>query len=190
MLLSLMTISCILGGKMIDEYDITLAVKEWLLDKGWEMVAFNPPGSQGTFTIPNPSKDPRYRGQSGSEAPDIIAIKNNTNILIVECKPQYNEKDIQKLIYLKENKERVDLLIRLLEGVCLANDVPFKSPPNIILAKAHGGEEKLMDSVHTFKVTVKDGWNSKSIDPSKDPYDFMHVEFKTSDERIKEIVEE
>ena len=72
----------------IREYAITYAVKNYLLSKNWDVIAYNPPGSQGTFTIPNPSKDGGFRGQTGSESPDIIAIKSGL-VMVVECKTTF-----------------------------------------------------------------------------------------------------
>lgn len=174
---------------MIDEYDVTFAVKEWLLEHKWNVVAFNPPGAQGTFTIPNPSKDPKYRGQSGSESPDIIAIKDESNVLIVESKPCFNQDDMDKLQNLKNNKERMILLIQLLEKVCKANNVPFKKPVKVIIAKAHGGQDTLIIEMQTFLVSVDNKWNPHRIDPKIDPYKFMKVIFRESNKAIGEIIE-
>ncbi|MEA2054010.1 MAG: hypothetical protein U9O96_02665 [Candidatus Thermoplasmatota archaeon] len=173
---------------MIDEYDVTFAVKEWLSKHGWVVVAFNPPGSQGTFTIPNPAKDPRYRGQTGSVSPDIIAIKNANYVLIIESKPAYNQKDTEKLLNLYKNKERMNLLIDLLEKVCQANNVPFKKPAKIILAKAHGGQNTLRMDMLTFLVSTDNKWNPTRIDPTIDPFKFMKVIFRKSNRAIGEIV--
>lgn len=173
---------------MVNEYDVTFAVKEWLLENGWEVVAFNPPGAQGTFTIPNPSKDSKYRGQSGSESPDIIAIKNGNNVLIVESKPSFNQSDTEKLLNLKANKERMELLVQLLEKVCKANNVPFKKPVNIILAKAHGGQDSLQIDMQTFLVSTDNKWNPRKINPKIDPYKFMKVIFKESNMAVGKII--
>lgn len=173
---------------MVNEYDVTFAVKEWLLENGWNVIAFNPPGAQGTFTIPNPSKAPKYRGQSGSESPDIIAVKNETNVLIVESKPLFNQSDTEKLLNLKDNKERMNLLIELLERVCKANNVPFKKPVNVILARAHAGQDSLSMDMQTFLVSTDNKWNPRKIDPKIDPYKFMKVVFKESNRVIGEII--
>ena len=171
------------------EYDVTFAVKEWLLAHGWDVAAFNPPGSQGTFTIPNPAKDPNYRGQTGSESPDIIAVKNASDILIVESKPLHNPSDTEKLLGLYKNPERVELMLKLLEKVCAANGVPFKKPVRIILAKAHGGKEEPHELLHTFLVSVDENWDIDQIDPKIDPFKFMHVKLLVTDRAIAKIIE-
>lgn len=174
--------------KSVSEYDVTFAVKEWLLRHGWDVIAFNPPGSQGTFTIPNPAKDPAYRGQTGSEAPDIIAVKGKTTILIVESKPQYNADDTEKLLGLYKNKPRMELLIELVKKMCAANNVPFDLPVQVILAKAHGGEKELRKDMATFIVNTKDGWDPANIDPSLDPFQFMEVELNAPSNEAKELI--
>jgi len=173
---------------MIDEYDVTFAVKEWLLKNRWDVVAFNPPGCQGTFTIPNPSKNSKYRGQTGSKSPDIIAIKNGKYILVVESKPKYNQSDVDKLINLIENKDRMGLLLRILKGVCEANDIPFEMPCTIILAVAHGGQSVLTLDMESFLVSTDEKWNPEKIDPKADPYEHMKVIYKSTNKAIAIIV--
>jgi len=90
----------------IKEYAITYAVKDYLLSLNWDVIAYNPPGSQGTFTIPNPSKDGSYRGQTGSESPDVIAVKKNV-VLVVECKPSFDLDDAQKLKRLSDDPKKM-----------------------------------------------------------------------------------
>ena len=175
--------------KSVSEYDVTFAVKEWLLKHGWDVVAFNPPGSQGTFTIPNPAKDPAYRGQTGSEAPDIIAVKSKNTILVIEAKPQYNESDTEKLMGLYKNKPRMELLTELVKKMCIANNVALDLPVRVILAKAHGGEEHPRKDMATFIVSTKDKWDATNIDPSIDPVQFMEVELKTPSNEIRDLIE-
>ena len=38
------------------EYDVAYATKEWLITHKWKIIAFDPPGAQGTFSIPDPVK--------------------------------------------------------------------------------------------------------------------------------------
>jgi len=162
----------------IDEYNVTYAVKEWLIERGWTVVAFNPPGAQGTFTIPNPAKDPQYRGQTGSKSPDIIAVKDSNLLKLIECKPSYNEADVDKLVNLAENKERLDLLLRILSKVCRANDIKFvKRNVALTLGKAHGGKENLLPGIETFHVSISKEWNSKEIETKSNPMDYLTVKY-------------
>ena len=175
--------------KLVSEYDVTFAVKEWLLRHKWDVVAFNPPGSQGTFTIPDPAKDPKYKGQTGSEAPDIIAVKNKVTILIVESKPHYDKKDAEKLLNLCKNKVRMKLFIKLIKNICIANNVAFRKPVKIILAKAHGGKPNLRKDMETFLVSVIKKWDPSNIDPTVDPFKFMQVALKTNSIAVKNLIE-
>lgn len=173
-----------------NEYDVAFAIKEWLLRHEWAVIAFNPPGSQGTFSIPDPSKDPRYRGQIGTEAPDIIAIKKN-HLLIVECKDYRKSRimsDVEKLSRLISNKKRMDLLYTILKKACNANDVQLPPDFHLITAVGYGGQLlvaetrkkyleslKLLqnvtsDEIQNFFIEVTDpGRDTKSLNGSADP---------------------
>lgn len=163
-----------------NEYDVAFAIKEWLLCHDWVVIAFNPPGSQGTFSIPNPSKDPRYRGQVGTEAPDIIAIKKN-HLLIVECKDYRKSKilsDVEKLSRLISNKKRMKLLYTILKKACAANDVPLPPDFHLITAVGYGGQllvaetrKKYLDSLKLLQNVTSDEIQNFFIevtDPSRD----------------------
>ena len=122
----------------IREYAITYAVKNYLLSKNWDVIAYNPPGSQGTFTIPNPGKDGGYRGQTGSESPDIIAIKNGL-VMIVECKTTFNLDDSAKLNNLFTDNKKMEILEILITRVCEANAIKVPDKIEYIFALAYQG---------------------------------------------------
>ena len=173
-----------------NEYDVAFAIKEWLIEHDWTVIAFNPPGSQGTFSIPNPSKDPHYKGQTGTEAPDIIAIKGN-HLLIAECKDYRTPgilSDVEKLSRLISNKQRMQLLYTILQKACSANDVQLPRDFHLITAVGYGGQllvaetrKKYMESlkrlknatpdeIQNFFIEVTDpSRNTKSMDASVDP---------------------
>ena len=167
--------------KMIREYEITYIAKEYLMRKGWAIIAYNPPGSQGTFTIPNPEKDPNYRGQTGSESPDIIAIKNKNNtyyILIVECKPYYNEQDVQKMKNLFSSEKRKELFFKIIYKQCLANEIEFdlNKKIKIILGKAHAGEENSVKEMITFLINSKnEKWNPENFNARENIFEYFDV---------------
>lgn len=175
--------------KITDEYDVTYAVKEWLIERGWSIVAFNPPGAQGTFTIPNPSKDPRYRGQTGSKSPDLIAVKDSRYLLILESKPTFDKKDVMKLVNLVENKARLELLLDLVEKICKVNEVKFdRNKCVLILGKAHGGGLNTLRGIETFRVSTRFDWDSREIRASVNPLDYMNVVYNPSSDKNKEII--
>ena len=173
-----------------NEYDVAFAIKEWLIDHDWTIIAFNPPGSQGTFSIPNPSKDPRYRGQTGTESPDIIAIKKD-HLLITECKDYRKPSilsDVEKLSRLISNKERMNLLYTILKKACNANDVQLPPDFHLLTAVGYGGKlmvaetrKKYMESLELLKNVTSDeiqnffievtdpDRNTKSMNASADP---------------------
>ena len=165
----------------IREYNITYISKEFLMRNGWKIIAYNPPGSQGTFTIPNPDKDGSYKGQTGSSSPDIVALKliNNINIfLIVEAKPLYNTSDVKKMIWMFKNKDRKELFLQIVKSSCEANNIQYDNSKKteIHFAKAHGGIKNLDPIVDTIFITQIKKWDPKIIDPTKDIYSNFKVE--------------
>jgi hypothetical protein len=137
----------------IREYAITYAVKNFLLSKNWDVIAYNPPGSQGTFTIPNPSKDGGYRGQTGSESPDIIAIKNGL-VLIVECKTTFNLDDSKKLNNLSADSKKMEILEILIGRVCKANAIKVPDKMEYIFALAYQGTPQKSNFLGLINVKV------------------------------------
>jgi len=175
--------------KIIDEYDVTFAVKEWLILNGWNVIAFNPPGAQGTFTIPNPKKAAGYRGQTGSLSPDLIAVKGSKYLIVIESKPTFDKSDTEKMMTLFKDRERIRLFLDIVNKVSKANNVPFdESRCILILAKAHGGELDLQKDLETFHVAVKPEWNPETIEASINPIDYMQVNYYPSSKEIEKIV--
>lgn len=176
--------------QLTDEYDVTYAVKEWLVRRGWSIVAFNPPGSQGTFTIPDPSKDPRYRGQTGSKSPDIIALKDSKYLLIIESKPTFDKKDVMKLINLVKNRDRLNLLVDILEKMCKANNVKFDRENHVLmLGKAHGGGLNPLPGIETFRVVTHSRWDAGNISGVTDPFAHMKVTYYPSSQEKRKLIE-
>lgn len=175
-------IKTILINMRINEYDISYIVKEFLIKKGWKIVAFNPPGAQGTFTIPNPEKDSTYKGQTGSLSPDIVAFrvnKDRNEILIIESKPLYSKKDVDKMIGMLKNTIKERIFFTLIKGCLEANSVLYKKNEDFIInfAKAHSGDKNLIEGLSTFHVNLLDEkWNPRIIDPKEDIYRKFKVE--------------
>tara|TARA_Y100000310_G_scaffold80232_1_gene76892 strand:- start:319 stop:864 length:546 start_codon:yes stop_codon:yes gene_type:complete len=177
------------------EYDVAYATKEWLIKNGWTIIAFDPPGAQGTFSIPNPSKKKEgEKGQTGTTAPDIIAVKCDM-ILIVECKGSGKAKilsDGEKLKNFLTDDARINVFKQIMEAACEANGVALKfDESNIILAKAHGGKDELLDpELETFHVKIEGAWDATNIDVKADLSKTIKVTYlQTSDER-KKILED
>lgn len=145
-----------------NEYVITYGVKLFLLENGWDVIAYNPPGSQGTFTIPNPSKDGSEKGQTGSESPDIIAVRKG-HVLIVECKPKFDLIDAQKLKRLSKNELKMEVLDMLIRRVCRANDIPLPIDLRYIYALAYQGDPHGVGELGFFSVKVANDFDIRTI---------------------------
>jgi len=153
----------------VREYAITYGVKDFLLSKKWDVIAYNPPGSQGTFTIPNPSKDGGYRGQTGSESPDVIAIKNNV-VLIVECKSSFNLGDSNKMKRLSEDAKKMEILNILIRRVCAANEINISGNLKYIYALAYQGEMHKEKELGLIKVDVSEKFDITEV-PAESSYE-------------------
>jgi hypothetical protein len=150
-----------------NEYVITYGVKLYLLENSWDVIAYNPPGSQGTFTIPNPSKDGSEKGQTGSESPDVIAVKDG-HVLIVECKPKFDLVDAQKLNRLSNNELKMEVLDLLIRRVCKANDIPLPSELNYIYALAYQGDAHGVGALGFINVEVAKEFDIRTIPARND----------------------
>ena len=177
------------------EYDVAYATKEWLITHKWKIIAFDPPGAQGTFSIPDPvKKKESEKGQTGTTAPDIIAVKEQ-KILVVECKGSGKsrvEDDISKLKNFLTSQARIDVFKQIIEAACKANGATLKfDKSNIILGKAHGGDDLLEDAeIETFHVKIEGTWDATNIDVKADLSKIIKVTYHpTSDER-KKILED
>lgn len=137
----------------VSEYSITYGVKTFLLNHNWEVIAYNPPGSQGTFTIPNPNKDGGYRGQLGSESPDVIAVKQDV-VLVVECKPNFDLVDSRKLERLSSDRDKMAILNTLIQRVCKANDIELLGKLEFIFALAYNGKKHGLKELGFISIEV------------------------------------
>lgn len=160
----------------LTEYDVSFATKEYLLSKDYRLITWNPPGSQGTFTIPNPDKDPTYRGQTGSKAPDIIAF-NDKEFLIVEAKDSLKKslKDITKMNEMLNSSKRKDLLFTICKKQMEAIDLDFNPneleivfgiafPKNKNISNVRLQETLLQKKLKVFMVSsLKNNWDNKVI---------------------------
>ena len=97
-----------------DETFVHVAIRRFLKEKGWKLVAGQYPGGSDdelhVFNIFDPSlaKDfsPDHRRHSfGKLVPDLIAYKNK-KVLIIEAKPEYSIPDKEKLEYLLSERRQ------------------------------------------------------------------------------------
>ena len=92
------------------EDEVYFYTKEWFKLKGFEVIAGQPP--KGSDNIPVLEiKDIHFsnKGSKGSFKPDLITI-NSKNIVIIECKPRYDNNDEVKLLSVLFDDNRKVLL--------------------------------------------------------------------------------
>lgn len=81
----------------MSEGKIYYFLKNYLINKRWRILAGEPPdGSDNVPRIEIRSKNRSGIGSGGSYKIDLIALKQNT-LLLIELKPRYNQGDIDKL---------------------------------------------------------------------------------------------
>lgn len=171
----------------LTEYDISFAVKEYLYSNNYIIITWNPPGSQGTFTIPNPDKDPTYKGQTGSESPDLIAF-NDKEIVFVEAKDAISKSfsDIDKLYKLLCNSKRKKLLFNIctkqMEALNYKIDLEqLKIKIGVAVPDIENIEEEFSQykniTIYSVKCNLK-GWDNKVINAKINMKDVFEVKEK------------
>lgn len=81
----------------MSEGKIYYFLKNFLLDKGWKLLAGEPPdGSDNVCRIEIRSKNRVGIGSKGSYKIDLIFLNKNT-LFLIELKPRYNQGDVNKL---------------------------------------------------------------------------------------------
>ena len=111
--------------------------------------------------------------------PNSTKTKDDINyLLIVESKPTHNEKDIRKMKKLFASKTRRDIFLKIIYKQCIANDISFDiiKTSKIIFAKAHGGEEHLVDDMITFHISLKNHeWNPENFNAREDIFEYFEI---------------
>lgn len=100
----------------MSEGKIYYYLKQFLLDKGWKLLAGEPPdGSNNVCRIEIRDKDKVGIGSKGSYKIDLIFLHKKT-LFLIELKPQYNQGDINKLNEI--TTRRLDDLFNALKERC------------------------------------------------------------------------
>jgi len=103
----------------MNEGKIYYFLKNYLINKGWNILAGEPPnGSNSVPRIEIRSKNRLGIGSKGSYKIDLISLKLNT-LLLIELKPKYNQGDINKLNVV--TSERIGDLFDALKERCGLN---------------------------------------------------------------------
>lgn len=92
---------------ILDEEHVYTGTKRFLKNNGFLILAGQPP--RGVDHLPVIEiKDPSFvdKGSKNAYKPDLVAFKNN-NFFIIECKPQYDLGDYDKLKSILSSNERL-----------------------------------------------------------------------------------
>jgi len=134
----------------MNEDDITYCVKEYLQENRWEIISYNPPGGHGG-TIIDFSSLKKDRSKSW-QIPDILAYKNKM-VLLIECKPRYNEKDVKKLNKIFHNETILKKLENLIQTkLIMLNLMKKNNKLYLFKAIAFTGKIITLDDFITFHV--------------------------------------
>jgi hypothetical protein len=91
--------------QMLNEDEVLFFLKEYLLNKGWEILSYKSPGGHGGIPIKINHKR--------SIVLDMIAFKSNF-IICIEAKPKYSNSDREKLDFLFSNA----YIFQQLKNIC------------------------------------------------------------------------
>lgn len=86
----------------LEEREITLAVKDYLVVRGWRILSIHFPGAQGGLSVSVSGKSKRW-------VPDLIASKDKI-VVVNESKPRYSLKDVDKLNEMFNNPRFIEAL--------------------------------------------------------------------------------
>ena len=135
----------------MSEDEIYVYTKEWLIDKGYEILGGQPPNGSDDFPVVEIKKERNQdKGSKGSFKPDLIA-KNSQEILVVECKPKYDRDDEQKLNQVLANKKRQQLFIEelLQRKLITATEQSFK----VKFCLANNSKIAPLESINNFFIS-------------------------------------
>ena len=84
--------------------------KLWFESHGYIALAGQPPnGCDHIPTIEIKDSSNTTKGSKGSFKPDLL-VANLNSVFLIECKPKYSKSDELKLLSIKNNQVRIDLL--------------------------------------------------------------------------------
>lgn len=100
----------------MNEGEVYFYLKKFLVDRGWEPLAGEPPGGSNNIRrVEIRDKNWKEIGSKGSYKVDLIFFKDKT-LLLIEIKPKYSQSDVNKLNEILS--ERLDKLYDALKERC------------------------------------------------------------------------
>lgn len=110
----------------MNEEEVYLGTKALLINNGYRVIAGQPP--RGVDHLPvveiKLGDNAFRRGSRYSYKPDLIAFRDN-RFFIIECKPEFDSGDYNKVIDVLESEERKYALYRELEQRRLLDKVDY-----------------------------------------------------------------
>ncbi len=92
--------------KILTEEEVYNGAKRWLRSNGYIVLAGQPARGVDHLPVIEIKMPTGNKGSNSSYKPDFVAFKNGM-FYIVECKPEYNEGDRQKILDILNSKERL-----------------------------------------------------------------------------------
>ena len=100
-----------MGLPTVREDEIYLLTKSWLLEQKFEILGGQPPNGTDRFPVIEIKSDATTaKGSKLSYKPDLVVATPGA-LLIIECKPVYDEKDVFKLREIALSKVRLKALV-------------------------------------------------------------------------------
>ena len=92
------------------EDEIYINSREFLIQTGWVIIGGQPPRGTDRYPVIEIKSDANERrGSAGSFKPDLVATQDGF-LLICECKPSFDPKDVEKLHAVLTSTSRIEQL--------------------------------------------------------------------------------
>ena len=110
--------------KILTEEEVYNGAKRWLRNNDYNVLAGQPARGVDHLPVIEIKMPTGNKGSNSSYKPDLVAFKNGI-FYIVECKPEYNEGDRQKILDVLNSKERLNNFYEELSQYQLLNRAGF-----------------------------------------------------------------
>ncbi len=142
------------------EDEVYLGTKSLLAKHGWLLIGGQPPsGCNHLPVIEVKDKRMNERGSRGAYKPDLVAYKNGI-LMLIECKPKRNLRDIRKLREILADDARKRALLNEIDQRKALERVGVEQATSglrIAGAVAHSGKGAAMDDLWTIIIADVSG---------------------------------